>query len=287
MILEWLKSVPWEHPGIVGPVAAALTIGLLKIIPAIIKRKRRDGAAPNITTTVNPDITVSPQTNIENNPSNVFEPSVTYGLDEKAVGDELSKALNPHSARIESRIEALGEQLAQLAPKEPLPDSKDPLKVYAVEFYNAGLDAYMKGEVGQALGHWLDTLKLDPEFAKAHFNLGCALQKKGELDAAIEHWRTALRIDPDYADAHGNLGVALADKGDLDAAIEQYHAALRIDPDYALAHNNLGAALEAKGDLDGAIEHYNAALRIDPDHSLARNNLKIALAAKAKLDPTD
>ena len=263
MIMEWLKAVEWDHPGIVGPVAAALTIGLLKIIPAIIKRKRRDGAAPNITTTVNPDITVAPQTKIENKPSNVFKP--TIGLDEKAVGQEVSKALDPHSARIEARIQALSEQMAaQLAPKQPVPDSGDPLKVKAIEFYNAGVEAHDEGEIGRATGHWIDALQLDPHFANAHYNLGVALHIKGSLDAAIEHWSAAVQIDLNFTQAQCNLGAALAAKGELDAAIELYNAALQIEPDDAVAHFNLGCALAQKKDAAAAVTALAKAMELDP-----------------------
>ncbi|MFH1496386.1 MAG: tetratricopeptide repeat protein [Verrucomicrobiota bacterium] len=281
--MECLGAIQWDQPAIVGPVAAALTAGVFAIVIAIMKRKEpsNDGAG-GVSTTVSPEITVAPQIDIENKPMSVFKPTVKVGLDEKDVGQEVSKAVDP----LRQGIEALRDQLAtaQLAPKQPVPDSEDPLNVKAVEFYNAAVDAYNEGEIGQATGHWLDAVELLPDFAAAHYNLGLALKAKGELDAAIEHWSEALRIDPDLARAHNNLGLALYDKGKIDEAIEHYNAALRIDPDHVNAHYNLGNARMAKGELDAAIEHYNAALRIDPDDAAVHNNLGVALKAKGELD---
>jgi len=151
---------------------------------------------------------------------------------------------------------------AMLAPQQPLPDSYDPLKVKAVEAFNAGAEAYNEGKIGQALGHWLTAVNLDPGYARAHNNIGLALATAGDLDAAIQHYDSALRIDPDFTAVHNNLGNALRDMGDLDAAIEHYIEALQIDPDAAAAHANIGVALAMKGDLDAAIEHFDAALRI-------------------------
>ena len=42
-----------------------------------------------------------------------------------------------------------------------------------------------------------------------------------QFDAAIDSYKNALKINPDYAEAHYNMGIALKDKGDLEAAIEQ------------------------------------------------------------------
>ena len=229
MIMEWLGKVPWDHPGIVGPVAAALTAGVFAIVIAIIKRKKpSEGGAASVTTSVNPEITVTPQIEIENKPSNVLESTVNLGLDEKAVGKELSKAVDP----LRQEIKALSEQLAtaQFAPKQLVPVSGDPLKVKAVEFYNTGVDACQKGEIGQALGHWLDALKLDPDFAYAHNNLGAVLAGGGELDMAIEHYNTALRSEPDLAVAHFNLGCVLAQKEEAAAAVAALAKAIELDP---------------------------------------------------------
>jgi len=278
MTMECLGAIQWDHPLTVA-VAAALTAGVFAIVIAIMKRKKpsNDGAG-GVSTTVSPETTVAPQIDIDNKPISVFKPSVKVGLDEKDVGQEVSKAVDP----LRQEIEGLSDQLAtaQLAPKQPLPVSDNPLKVKAVQFFNAGVQAYDEGEIGQALGHWLDAVQLDADDAATHSNLGVGLHNKGDLDAAIEHYNAALRIDPDLGAAHNNLGVALQAKSELEAAIEQYNAALRIEPDHAMAHNNLGAALAAKGELDAAIEHYNAAIRINPKSARYHDNLARVLAEK-------
>ena len=264
------------------PTIGAAIIGALTfVVVEFIKRAR--SSAP--IQTVSSEIKVDPEIEIENKPENIFKPSVKVGLDEKDVGKEISKAVDPLAqtmSAVDKKLEALGDQLAQaqLAPKHPVPDSDDPLKVKAVEFYNAGVDTQNLGKIGQAIGHYFDALELDPDLAAAHNNLGVALKAKGDVDGAIEHYNEALRIDPDDAPAHNNLGNALADKGNLDGAIEQYKEALRIDADHANAHYNLGLALNDNGDLDGAIGHFRKAIRINPDYALAKKNLAIALAKK-------
>jgi hypothetical protein len=121
------------------------------------------------------------------------------------------------------------------------------------------------------------TLEVTSNNWLCNYNLGTALDKKGRTDDAIKHYLEALRIRPDYTEAHNNLGIALDRKGRTDDAIKHYLEALRIEPDNAEAHNNLGIDLARKGNVDVAVKHFQKALQINPNFSYARANLKKAL----------
>ena len=76
----------------------------------------------------------------------------------------------------------------------------------------------------------------------AHNNLGVVLMEEGKLEEAIEHYTQALRIDPEDAPTHTNLGSALMSQGKFDEAITHYQEAIRIDPDDPKPTNNLAWA---------------------------------------------
>ena len=59
------------------------------------------------------------------------------------------------------------------------------------------------------------------------------------MDEAITHYMEALRLRPDYVSAHNNLGITLADQGRVDEAIHQFSETLRIDPRNAQAQHML------------------------------------------------
>ncbi len=109
------------------------------------------------------------------------------------------------------------------------------------------------------------TLKVTRENPLIQSNLGFALAAQGKTDQALAHYAEALRLDPDLADTHNNLGMALAAQGKLDQAMAQYAEALRLKPGLARAHNNLGLALAAQGKMDQAMAQYAEALRLKPD----------------------
>ena len=65
-----------------------------------------------------------------------------------------------------------------------------------------------------------DALRADPGWPP-HYNLGEILAGGG-INEAIDHFREALRVDPDFGQAHYHLGVALLAKGRRDEVDEGY-----------------------------------------------------------------
>jgi tetratricopeptide (TPR) repeat protein len=53
---------------------------------------------------------------------------------------------------------------------------------------------------------------MKPDYAKAHNNLGSALLMQKKWDDAIAHFQEAVRLDPDYRLARENLSEAMAQK---------------------------------------------------------------------------
>ncbi len=103
-------------------------------------------------------------------------------------------------------------------------------------------------------------IRINPDYADAHYNLGLAY---GELDMhkeAIEAFKQAIRIRPDHADAHLNLGVACHKSGMYKESIEAYKEAIRINPDYADAHYNLACSYSLLGSVNKALESLGKAM---------------------------
>jgi hypothetical protein len=114
----------------------------------------------------------------------------------------------------------------------------------------------------------------------AQKNLGNALLEARRPQEAMAHFREALRVQPNFADAEFGIGLALATEGKPDEGAEHYRRCLEIAPTFVGAHNNLGALLLARGDVAGATEHFAAAVRLQPDDVGLRGNLRAALAMR-------
>jgi len=72
------------------------------------------------------------------------------------------------------------------------------------------------------------------------------LLRSGKVPEAIRHYEQALRLQPDLAEAHYNLGNALFQTGRISEAIGRYEVALQIKPDFAQAQNALARARAAQ-----------------------------------------
>ena len=140
-----------------------------------------------------------------------------------------------------------------------------------------GVVARERGRLQEATDHYLEAMRVKPNYVDGNINLGNVLALQGKIDEAIKHFRKALRFNPDAEDAHNSLGNALAYKGRIDDAIMHFSKAVRIKEDFAGAHNNLGIALVYKGNIDGAIRHFRKALRLRPEDAKIRHNLELAL----------
>jgi tetratricopeptide (TPR) repeat protein len=141
-----------------------------------------------------------------------------------------------------------------------------------------------QGRMAEAIHHYSEALRIRPNSAQTHNNLGNALAEQGRGAEAIHHYSEALRLDPNYVEAHNNLGNALANQGRTAEAIRHYSEALRIKPNSAQTHNNLGIALLSKGNANDAIAHFREALQIRPKFESAQENLKTVLAAQGEIE---
>jgi len=148
---------------------------------------------------------------------------------------------------------------------------------------NLGTALEAKGRFDEAITHYSEAVRINPNLVHIHNNLGAVLDRQGRFDEAISHFSEAVRIKPDYAEAHNNLGVVLTKQGKLEEAIGHYLKALVIKPDHAEAHNNLGLAYIGQGRVEEAFGHFSDAIQIKPHYAEAHFNLGVALAKQGKV----
>ena len=154
---------------------------------------------------------------------------------------------------------------------------------FAKAHFNLGQISLKQGKIDEAISHYLSAAQIDPKNVAALNNLGQALESQGKIEEAARYYIEASRIDPNYAQAHNNLGNVLARQGRIREAMEHYLKAQQIDPNYKEAHYNLGTLLFSQGRIHEAIDQYQGALRIDPLYVLAHNNLAVALAKEGRI----
>jgi len=141
-----------------------------------------------------------------------------------------------------------------------------------------------RGNLKEAIDHFSEALRIQPDLAEAHSNLGAAFVRGGLIQKAIRHYVEALRLNPDSVDAHNNLGAILQREGRLKEAQNHYLESVRIAPDVAETHYNLGSVLLGQGDFKWAVRHFSEALRLTPDFAEAHYNLGLALESQGQAE---
>ena len=147
------------------------------------------------------------------------------------------------------------------------------------EFY-IGLTCQEKSEHKEAIKHYDETIRINPQIAEAYINRGNAKDMLGRYEEAIADYNEAIRINPQYAEAYINRGNAKDMLGRHKEAIADYNEAIRINPQYAEAYYNRGNTKGVLGRHKEAIADYNEAIRINPQYAEAYYNRG---AAKGKL----
>ena len=118
----------------------------------------------------------------------------------------------------------------------------------------------------------------DRQQARQLNDRGMQFFKEKNYAAARELFLQSLKLQPDFALAANNLGFVYWKTNDDADAVKYFEAALKIDPSRAVAYANLGDALQRQGKSDDARKAYETYLQLAPTGGLAQH-AKDAIAA--------
>jgi tetratricopeptide (TPR) repeat protein len=122
-----------------------------------------------------------------------------------------------------------------------------------------------KGKFNEAIRHFSEVLRFQPDHSDAHGYLGSVLLAGGMLNKAMVHLSEAVRLDPNYADAHYNIGQIMLRQKQYDAAVLHLSHTVRLKPDDAQAHYQLSLALVQQKQAGEALRHYTKAVTLKPE----------------------
>lgn len=109
--------------------------------------------------------------------------------------------------------------------------------------------------------------------AAIHTDLGNAYMAKGMIANAVTHYEEALKLDPDAPSTNNNLANAYDTMGNTEKAIYYYKAALSHNPDVPDIHFNLAMLYAGMGRKKEARAEFETVLRISPNDAQAREEL--------------
>ena len=105
-----------------------------------------------------------------------------------------------------------------------------------------------KGQSAEAIIHYDEAIKSQPNYAEAYYNRGNILFAEGRIDEAMADWEKTLQIRPGDADAHTCLGNALLRRGSVKEAVAQYENAIALAPEDPHSRINMAWVLSTAPD---------------------------------------
>jgi Flp pilus assembly protein TadD len=106
-----------------------------------------------------------------------------------------------------------------------------------------------------------------PASAELQDALGQEEYRRGNLLEAMVHFDQAVRLNPDLAAGRNDLGLGWLKYNQAGEAVSQILAAQKIDPDNPILALNLGRAYFAAGQYDQALASFRLAADLAPDSS--------------------
>jgi len=115
-----------------------------------------------------------------------------------------------------------------------------------------GVNEIRAGRLTEALKNFIESSRLNPEFAQAHNGLGLAHHLLGNYEKALAHYGRALELKPDYSEVMNNMARVYIGQDRYRLAIPLLRKALLnvFLKERYLAESNLGWSLFKIGEHD-------------------------------------
>ena len=124
----------------------------------------------------------------------------------------------------------------------------------------------------EALDHYDQALRLDPQLSQAWFNRAGLLCRLGQLEPALASFEQAIELDANSAEFFHARANVLAQLHRFERSLEDYDRALSLQSNEPQVWSNRGVLLSAMGLSDQALESLDRAIAIDPNFADAHFN---------------
>lgn len=147
--------------------------------------------------------------------------------------------------------------------------------VFVPSITNLGVVRYQQRKFTEAANLYRLALRLcdgkDPEL---QYNLANVLRDQKNYAEAKKHYVESIKLRPDFAPGHNGLGATYYCLNDFANAEKSVRQAISLEPRYALAYYHLGLIEAARGKYPDALEAYEESLKYETKKSYADDTRK-------------
>ncbi|SDT86370.1 tetratricopeptide repeat protein [Desulfobacula phenolica] len=144
---------------------------------------------------------------------------------------------------------------------------------------NIGITKFAKAEYEDALYHFNNAQKYNPNHTELSYFIGICLNNTGEFTKAIQYFSKLKELDPENIPNKLKMAIVFNNLGMWENAEAIHRNILEKNPHYADVHFYLGLCLLSASKLSEAAVSFKKALNLNPNYIKAQLKLSIAQAA--------
>jgi Tfp pilus assembly protein PilF len=144
----------------------------------------------------------------------------------------------------------------------------------ARDYFQQGLAAFDQADYHYAADSFIQAIRIDPNFANAHFELARTYERMRLDDKAIRAYKNCLEIRPSHGRAHTNIARLYIKKRQYRLAENHLKQAIDYDSGNPMSHYLLAEIYNKQGQCESPIRLYKKALSMQADLVDAQRGLR-------------
>ena len=131
-------------------------------------------------------------------------------------------------------------------------------------YMNSGERYFAKGRYREAAIEFVNAIKLDPNFAEAHYQLAETCLRLQKTQEAAQELARTVDLQPENVQPRLELANLLILSHDFPEAHQQIDVLTRERPNDPVVHSTISSLFAAQGDFPGALKEVQKAIALDP-----------------------
>ena len=136
------------------------------------------------------------------------------------------------------------------------------------QIINQAFKFHSQGKISEAAKYYQYFINQGFKDYRVFSNYGVILKSLGNFQKAELYTRKAIKVNPNFAEAHYNLGILLKNLGNLQEAEFSYRKAIELNPDFAKAYYFLSRILSKSKKYKEALSTITKCLIHEPNNHL-------------------